>query len=145
MIEFEGKVWKDPDSSWWLAEIFFLDVMTQGKTRKEALEMLKDAIKELIKDSFESSKRKRFSVMIHLYEDQRIGLGASDNALIFSLALKRQRMLSGSSIREVAQRLNSKHPNAYARYEKAQAKPSLEKYAELLQAVNPARRPLLVG
>lgn len=145
MIEFEGKVWKDPDSSWWLAEIFFLDIMAQGKTRKEALKMLKDAIKEMIKDSFEASKCKKINLMIHLYENQMIGLGSSDNTLIFSLGLKRQRMISGSSIREVAERLNSKHPNAYARYEKAQAKPSLEKCAQLLHAVNPDRRPLLVG
>lgn len=89
MIEFEGRVWKDPDSSWWLAEIFFLDIMTQGKTRKEALKMLKDSIKELIKDSFEISKRKRINLTIHLYEDQMIGLGSSDNTLIFSLGLKR--------------------------------------------------------
>lgn len=145
MIEFEGKVWKDPDSSWWLAEIFFLDVMAQGKTRKEALEMLKDAVKELIKDSFKISNRKKLNLKIHLYENQMIGLGASDNTLIFSLGLKRQRMISGSSIREVSKRLNSKHPNSYARYEKAQAKPSLEKCAQLLHAVNPSRRPLLVG
>ncbi len=42
-------------------------------------------------------------------------------------------------------RLKSTSPNAYARYELAKARPSLEKYAELLHAANPNRRPLLVG
>ena len=51
MIELKGKVWKDPDSSWWLIEISFLDVMTQGKTRKNALEMIEDTVMELLKDS----------------------------------------------------------------------------------------------
>jgi predicted RNase H-like HicB family nuclease len=46
-MELEGRVWKDENSSWWLAEVSFLDVMTQGKTKKKALEMLEDAILEL--------------------------------------------------------------------------------------------------
>ncbi len=49
MMELEGRVWKDPDSSWWLIEISFLDVMTQGKTRKKALERCCDgAFKRLL-------------------------------------------------------------------------------------------------
>lgn len=43
-MELEGKVWRDHESSWWLIEISFLEVMTQGKTRKEALRMIKDAV-----------------------------------------------------------------------------------------------------
>jgi transcriptional regulator with XRE-family HTH domain len=80
-----------------------------------------------------------------LDEDGIIGMGASDDKLLFALGLKRQRLRSGSSIRDVSKRLKSKSPNAYARYERAQAKPSIEKYAELLHAANPGRRPLLVS
>lgn len=145
MMELEGKVWKDPDSSWWLIEISFLDVMTQGKTRKEALEMIKDAVMELLKDSYEGSLSKQFQLSVALYEDGVIGLGASDEKLLFALGLKRQRLRSGSTIRDVSRRLKSKSPNAYARYERALAKPSIEKYAELLHAANPSRRPLLVS
>ena len=79
------------------------------------------------------------------YEDGIIGMGASDEKLLFALGLKRQRLRSGSTIRDVSKRLKSKSPNAYARYERAQARPSIEKYAELLHAANPARRPLLVS
>jgi predicted RNase H-like HicB family nuclease len=145
MIELEGKIWKDPDSSWWLVEISFLDIMTQGKTRKEALEMIKDAVMELLKDSYEGHLDRHFQLVVHLYEDGIIGLGASDDKLLFALGLKRQRLKSGSTIRDVSKRLQSQSPNAYARYEQAHVRPSLEKYAELLHAANPARRPLLVG
>ncbi|MBI5345836.1 MAG: type II toxin-antitoxin system HicB family antitoxin [Chlamydiae bacterium] len=145
MMELEGRVWKDPNSSWWLIEISFLDVMTQGKTRKEALEMIKDAVMELLKDSYEDFLSKRFLLGVNLYEDGVIGMRASDDKLLFALGLKRQRLRSGSTIRDVSKRLKSKSPNAYARYERAQAKPSLEKYAELLHAANPNRRPLLVS
>lgn len=142
MMELRGSVWKDPDSSWWLVEVTFLDVMTQGKTRKEALEMIKDAVNELLKDSFAD---KSCELTVTLYEEGVIGMGASEEVLLFALGLKRQRLKSGSTIRDVSRRLNSKSPNAYARYEKALAKPSLEKYAELLHAANPNRRPLLVS
>lgn len=144
-MELEGRVWKDPDSSWWLVEISFLDVMTQGRTRKDALKMIKDAVMELLKDSYEGLLDKRFRLTVNLYESNIIGMGASDDRLLFSLGLKRQRQRSGSTIRDVSKRLKSKSPNAYARYERAQVRPSLEKYAELLHAANPSRRPLLVN
>jgi|HubBroStandDraft_4_1064222.scaffolds.fasta_scaffold81846_1 predicted RNase H-like HicB family nuclease len=145
MMELEGKVWKDSDSSWWLVEISFLDVMTQGKTRKEALEMIKDAVMELLKDSYEDLLGKQFQLSVNLYENSVIGLGASDEKLLFALGLKRQRLRSGSTIRDVSKRLKSKSPNTYARYERAQTRPSIERYAELLHAANPSRRPLLVS
>src|SRR5580704_6523340 len=116
--------------------------MTQGRTRKEALEMIKDAVLELLKDSYEDLLDKQFRLIATLYEDGIIGMGASDDKLLFALGLKRQRLRSGSTIRDVSKRLKSKSPNAYARYERAQASPSLEKYAELLHAANPSRRPL---
>lgn len=143
-MELEGKVWKDAGSSWWLVEISFLDVMTQGKTRKEALEMFKDAVMELLKDSYKEHLNKHFQLTINLYEDGIVGIGATDDKLLFALGLKRQRLRSGSTIRDVSKRLNSK-ANAYARYERAQSRPSIEKYAELLHAANPRRRPLLVS
>lgn len=144
-MELEGKVWRDPNSSWWLIEVSFLDVMTQGKTRKEALEMIKDAVMELLKDSYEDCLSRQFQLTVTLYENGVIGMGASDDKLLFALGLKRQRLRSGSTIRDVSRRLKSKSPNAYARYERAEARPSIEKYAELLHAANPSRRPLLVS
>lgn len=144
-MELEGRVWKDPDSSWWLVEVSFLDVMAQGKTRKEALEMIKDAVLQLLQDSYKELLGKQFQLTVTLYENDTIGLGASDEKLLFALGLKRQRLRSGSTIRDVSDRLKSKSPNAYARYERAQTRPSLEKYAQLLHAANPNRRPLLVS
>ncbi len=145
MKELKGRIWKDPDSSWWLIEISFLDVMTQGKTRKNALEMIEDAVMELLKDSYEDRLVKQFQLTVNLYKDGVIGMGASDENLLFALGLKRQRLRSGSTIRDVSKRLKSKSPNAYARYENAQARPSFEKYAQLLHAANPNRRSLLVS
>src|SRR6185437_6761634 len=104
-MELEGRVWKDPESSWWLVEVSFLDVMTQGRTRKEALVMIKDAVWELVKDSYGDLLDKRFTLTVHLYENGVIGEGASDEKLLFALGLKRQRVKSGSTIRDVSKRL----------------------------------------
>ena len=49
-MELEGKVWKE--GKLWLAEIPSLDLMTQGKSRNNALEMVLDAAMELMRDAF---------------------------------------------------------------------------------------------
>lgn len=144
-MELEGKVWKAQKGAWWLVEVSFLNVMTQGKTRKEALEMIEDAVRELLLDSYPEQINKHFRLQVNLYENGTFGLGATDDKLLFALGLKRQRLLSGSTIRDVSDRLKSRSPNAYARYERGLVRPSIEKYAELLQAANPDRRPLLVS
>lgn len=97
-MELKGRVWRDPDSSWWLVEISFLDVMTQGKTRKEALEMIQDAVKELLKDSYEDLLDKHFRLTVNLYEHGVIGMGAPDDKFLFALGLERQRQRNISTI-----------------------------------------------
>jgi predicted RNase H-like HicB family nuclease len=91
-MELEGRVWKDTNSSWWLVQIDFLDIMTQGRTRKEALEMIKDAVMELLKDSYENSMDAHFELYVTLYKGDIIGMGASDETFLFALGLKRQRL-----------------------------------------------------
>jgi predicted RNase H-like HicB family nuclease len=92
MMELEGRVWKDPVSSWWLVEVAFLAVLTQGRTRKEALKMVKDAVMELLKDSCEDRLSKDFGLTVSLYKDGLIGLSASDSKPLLALSLKRQRL-----------------------------------------------------
>lgn len=91
---FQGKLWKDPDSSWWLIEVSFLNVMTQGRTRKEALEMLKDAIMELLEDAYKDLLHEKLQLTITLHEGDVINIKATDDTLLFALGLKRKRFLS---------------------------------------------------
>ena len=81
--------------------------------------MIKDAVMWLLKDSYEDLLDRRFQLSVTLYENSNIGVGASDDKLIFALDLKRQGLRSGSTIRDVSNRLKSKSPNAYAGYERA--------------------------
>ncbi len=134
-MEMEGKIWKD--GKLWLVEIPVLDAMTQGKTRKEALEMVEDLILTMVKNYFKDEIAKCFSVSVINYNRNAIGITASDNKLFLSLSLRRQREKSGSTVREAAERLGSNSPNAYAQYERGKTSISVDKYEELLTAANP--------
>jgi predicted RNase H-like HicB family nuclease len=140
-MEMEGKIWKD--GKFWLVEVPTLDAMTQGKTRKEALSMIKDLVLEMARSYFEDEIGKDFAVTVTDYKRDVIGVTSSDNKLLLALSLRKQREKSGSTIREAAERLGSKSPNAYAQYERGRIRISLEKYDQLLQAANPFKHSLL--
>lgn len=140
-MELEGKVFKD--GKFWLIEVPSLNLMTQGKTKKEALEMLADAAVGLAECYFDREVEDGFSIVVTEHEKGIIGLLASDSKLLLALSLKRQREKSGSTVREAAARLGSASPNAYAQYERGKLRISLEKYDQLLKAVNPDLNSLL--
>ena len=141
-MELEGTVWKE--GKFWFAEVPSLDLLTQGKTRKNALEMALDATMELMRDLFPEKVTRKFGLHLYQYGLDIFGLEATDNRLLLGLALRRQREKSGLTIREVALRLGSRSPTAYSRYEKGSLIPSINKFDQLLQAVNPERRGVLV-
>lgn len=137
-MEMEGKIWKD--GKFWLVEIPALDAITQGKTRKEVLEMVEDLVFEMAKSYFEKEVNKDFSVIVTDYKKDVIGITTSDNRLFLALSLRRQREKSGSTVREVSQRLGSRSPNAYAQYERGKTSISVDKYEALLMAANPFKK-----
>lgn len=140
-MELEGKVWKD--GKFWIVEVPVIDVCTQGRTRKEALIMIENAIMELIFEYFHTFETEDLKLEILDREKNVIGIKASNNNLMLSFSLIRQRELSKSTVREVAERLGSKSPNAYAQYERGKMRITLDQYERLLQAVNPNRPPIL--
>jgi predicted RNase H-like HicB family nuclease len=140
-MELEGKIWKD--GKFWLVEVPAIDVCTQGRTRKEALMMIEDAITELMTEYFQANEIKDIKLEILDREKNLIGIKASNNNLMLSFSLIRQRELSKSTVREVAERLGSKSPNAYAQYERGKMRITLDQYERLLQAANPERPPIL--
>ncbi|MBN2207349.1 MAG: helix-turn-helix transcriptional regulator [Candidatus Aminicenantes bacterium] len=65
----------------------------------------------------------------------RFEIGASDEAGLTALLLRRARIRSGLSLTEVAARLGQKSVNAYARYEQGRSVPSVRKLSQLYAAV----------
>lgn len=129
-MRFSGKVFKD--GSYWLAEVPVFEALTQGRSRREALEMIEDWFVTMV-------NQPGFSVEVHLKGGNNIEVTGSDLGNMISLLLQRQRQQSGLSLAEVAQRLGAKSRNAYARYERGDSLPTIEKLDRLLHAVSAGR------
>lgn len=127
-MRFEGKLVRD--GKWWLAEIPLLDAMTQGKTRKEAFLMIGDWLEAMI-------DRKGFQATVFPRGRDEFEVAGSDAAAMTALLLRRRREASGQSLRDVASRLGASSRNSYARYERGEAVPTVEKLDELLKATTP--------
>ncbi|MFZ2493881.1 MAG: type II toxin-antitoxin system HicB family antitoxin [Thermoanaerobaculia bacterium] len=129
-MRFEGELTRD--GKWWLAEIPLLGAMTQGRTRKEALEMVRDWIETMV-------DRDGFRAEVHPRTRSEFQVSGNSTAAMTALLLRRRREASGASLREIAERLGATSRNAYARYERGDAVPSMEKLDELLKAAAPGR------
>jgi len=127
-MRFEGKV--AHEGRFWLAEIPLLEAITQGRTRKEALEMVVDWMETMI-------NRKGFTAQIHPRNKSEFEVSGSDAAAMTALLLRRRRESSGASLRDVASRLGVSSRNAYARYERGDAVPTVDKLDALLKAASP--------
>jgi DNA-binding transcriptional regulator YiaG len=129
-MRFSGTIYKD--GKFWLAEIPILDLITQGKTKKETYEMVADMLESLV-------NKEEFKVEVYKGKKKKFEVGSSEPKYMVSLLLQRKREHSGLSLSQVAARLGMKSRNTYARYEQGRSVPSVEKLNELLNAVSPQR------
>ena len=134
-MRFSGTVYKE--GSHWLAEVPVFEAMTQGRSRLEALRMIEDWFVTMV-------GRSEFSARVHPKSEREFEIDGSDLGSMISLLLLRQRSRSGLSLAEVSKRLGAKSRNAYARYERGDSSPTVEKLDELLRAVS-ADHDLLIG
>lgn len=126
-MKLEGKVWKD--GKFWLIEIPFLDLVTQGKSKKDALFMIKDALEILIDN-------KKFRCHVEATANGTFYVESSTTDILIPFILKRLRQKNRLTIREVADRLGHRSHTAYARYETGKVKASLDKFAEYVKAID---------
>ena len=136
IMRFEGRAWRDRRSKFWLVEVPLLDVITQGGSKRDALRMIADAIERLV-------ERKGFKVDLRPLNGSAFTIGANQESVLIALMLKRQREAHRLTLMDVARRLNSKSPNAYARYEQGRSVPTVEKLDQLMKAIDPAFEPIL--
>ena len=127
-MRFSGKIYKD--GKFWLAEIPILDLMTQGRTKREAYEMVADMLDTMV-------NQKDFEITVFKGKKDAFEVGSSDAKYFVRLLLQRKRELSGLSLSQVASRLGMSSRNTYARYEQGKSVPSVEKLNDLLRAVCP--------
>ncbi|MBI3017880.1 MAG: hypothetical protein HYY62_07845, partial [Deltaproteobacteria bacterium] len=71
MIVLEGKVWKSSTSKYWLIYVPLLDLRTEGTSKKDAIDMLEDAIKMLV-------HKKGFKAHMDFINEGKFIIGAND-------------------------------------------------------------------
>lgn len=116
----------------WAVEIPLLDIVSQGRTRKDALEMIADAVEAL-------ANRRAFRLEVFPGKGEYFEVGSKDQATLTALLLKRARQRAGLSLAEVAHRLGATSVNTYARYEQGRSVPTVQKLSQLFGAVTPDR------
>ena len=114
----------------WAIEVPILGVTTQGHTKKEAYEMIADAIESLV-------NKKGFKVEVFPGKGPYFELGSPNLSTLTAFLLRRQRMKQGLTLVEVSKRLGAKSHNTYARYEQGKSIPTIEKFSKLLSALSP--------
>jgi len=125
-MRFAGKVFKS--GRYWAIEVPILSVVTQGHTKKEAFDMIADAIEVLV-------NKPGFEIRVFPGKGEYFEIGASDEAALTAFLLRHKRIKSGLTLAEVARRLGSTSLNAYARYEQGRSVPTVPKLSELLSAL----------
>ena len=137
----EGRVWQDPDDAkFWLIEIPILNLMTQGKSKKDAFKMIKDATSLLIKDlPMEISNG--FTLKIEEFGEITFGLSCSIPFLLVAIIVRRQREGSG-----IPQRRSKKDGKALFytdKIESGRSSCSMIRFIEILQMYNPKQKLVL--
>jgi predicted RNase H-like HicB family nuclease/DNA-binding XRE family transcriptional regulator len=127
-MRLSGRVFKS--GKFWIIEVPILGVVTQGYTKKEAYEMIADAIELLV-------NKKGFKVDVFPGKRDYFEIGSPDLSSLTAFLLRRQRMKQGLTLVEVAKRLGAKSHNTYARYEQGKSVPTIEKFSKLLSALSP--------
>jgi len=127
-MRFEGKLSRE--GRFWMVEIPVLGVATQGRSRREALEMIADAIETLAWDL-------ECEVTVHPGKGDRFELSANEPMALIALALSNRRAAGSLSLADMAARLRKASRNAFARYERGDTAPTISKLDELFRALDP--------
>lgn len=106
-----------------------LDLHTQGRTKAKALRMAMAWVRDLLD--------KQDLAVAALPDKTGPGfiLRCADAAVLVGLVLRRRRTAAGLTLRQVAKRMGSAAPNAFARYESGASLPSVAQLDRLLAVV----------
>ena len=130
-MRFPGRIKKN--GRLWLIEVPAFDAVTQGRTKREAFEMVQDLIETM-------ASVRGFRATVYPTGGQTFEIGANRLGVLLALLLRRQRERQGLTLAEAAARLGQRSKNAYARYEQGKTMPTVEKLEKLLQAIAPGQK-----
>ncbi len=135
---FTGQLWKE--GKFWIVSVPSFEIVTQGKSKKDALHMIEDAIECHI----DKSNFKVKATLLGESTDRPLGknieaftVASNNDPELIALFLRRQRQLNHLTVRQVAHRLGYASPSAYSQYESGKHLPGLEKISKFIAAMNP--------
>ena len=123
---FKGRYWKE--GRFWVIEVPALDVITQGTTKTDALDMIVDAVESLV-------NIKGFKAIAKEMGKREFSITSSPITPLMALFFKRQRLKRGLTIEDMRQRLHTKSRNEYYQYEQGKSAPGIEKILKILKAL----------
>ncbi|MBU4254899.1 MAG: type II toxin-antitoxin system HicB family antitoxin [Acidobacteria bacterium] len=126
-MRLQGRTFKN--GGFWIIEVPMLAVTTQGETKKDAFDMIADAIESLV-------NKYGFKIQVFPGSGDYFEIGSSDFTILASFLLRRRRMIQGLTLKEVAIRLGARSLNTYARYEQGRAVPTIETFDRLMSALS---------
>lgn len=136
-MRIEGKIFKNAETgNYYAVEVPALGIHTQGKSKKEAYEMAKDAIETVI-------DVEGFQVSIQPQKDGSFAVSASDMKPLISKILKQKRSEWNLTAKEVADKMGEKSITGYLRYEQGKVLPTIEKLSDIMTAIDPSLEPIL--
>ncbi|MYE07728.1 MAG: helix-turn-helix transcriptional regulator [Oligoflexia bacterium] len=86
---------------------------------------------------------KGFEVCIDNVQIDTFSIAANNTRELMAFILKQQRLHHKKSIRQVAVKLGSDSPTAYSRYEQAKTGLNIDKFTQILSAINEESEPVL--
>jgi DNA-binding XRE family transcriptional regulator len=126
----EGKLEKS--GRFWAVSIPALEVYTQGRTKKEAYFMAKDALEGLAEvDGFD------LDITVMPEGGELFRAGANDTKAFTAFVLRRWRQAHHLTLAEASERLGAVSKNAYARYEQGRSEPTISMMERLIHAISP--------
>ena len=135
-MKIEGRLIKQSGDTYWGAELPEIGVFTQGKTKKQAYAMVKEAVELVV-------GLKGFKVSVEPAGLGKFYVAPSHIGPIVALILKQKRLEQGMGLQDVCNRLDALSLHSYRRYEAGTLVPSIQRFDEILMAINPSSENIL--
>lgn len=135
VMKIMGSYWKSEEDNVWVIDIPLLDASTQADSCEDIAVMASDLIESLSGDE-------DFKIQVIIHGDALL-IEANDSKRLAAIILKRQRQKKRLRLEDIAYHLGAKSINDYAQYEQGKHMPSLEKFEQLLEAIDPELSPYL--
>src|SRR6185312_5507096 len=125
-MKLSGRLWKD--GSYWLIECPALQAVTQGRTKRDALDMMVDWVRTSLDND-------EFPVEIMAGPEDTFAMRFADPKPVGGLIIERARNVAGLTLDQLAKSLGVKSRSTAAHYESGKHAITIDKLSEVFEAM----------